>query len=229
MMYLDLNELDSLFDGFWFWSARRPAPAWFRRADHWGSPAQDLASSIRDLVESKTGRRPEGAVRLLTHMRYFGYCFNPISIYYCHGRDGELEHVVLEVSNTPWKERHCYVLPAAAGRTDCEFDKAFHVSPFLPMDMRYRCLYGPPGERLRFALENRRDGSKVFDAHLDLARQPINHRNLARCLMTDPLLTLRVTTLIHWQAVKLWSKRTPFFAHPRKVEAARTNSAVPHE
>lgn len=222
MLYLDLAELDRVFDGYWLWSARRPAPAWFRRADHWGDPAVPLDTAIRDLVERQTGRRPAGAIGLLTHLRYFGYCFNPVSFYYCygkdgHGADGALEHVVMEVNNTPWGEMHCYVLPrgatgAAALRFD--FDKAFHVSPFLPMDMRYRARLTEPAEKLFVGIENWREGQKVFDAHLALDREPIAHGALARHLARDPLVTGRVISLILWQALKLWIRRAPFHPHP---------------
>jgi DUF1365 family protein len=229
MLYLDLAELPGLFDRYWLWSARRAAPAWFRRADHYrppapaGSPASgplpDLADSIRDLVQQQAGFRPAGPIRLLTHLRYFGYGFNPLSAYYCFDAAGkELEAVVLEVSNMPWREMHPYVLargtPIANGGLRFEFGKAFHVSPFLPPDMAYRCSLAPPGERLVLALENWRDGRRSFDAHLNFARLPLTARNLARMLAVDPLVTLRVTALIHWQALRLWRRRAPVYDHP---------------
>ena len=217
MLYLDLAELPELLDPFLSWSARRPAPAWFRRADHYGDPAVPLSTAILDLVERSTGFRPAGQVYLLTHLRYFGYCFNPLSVYYCHGADGSLEAVVLEVSNMPWREMHPYVLtrgePIANGGFRFGFAKAFHVSPFLPMDMEYRCSLAPPGPRLALALENWRQGRRTFDAHLDFERTPLTGRSLAAALATDPLATLRVTALIHWQALKLWRKRAPVYDH----------------
>jgi DUF1365 family protein len=217
MLYVDLAELPGLFDRFWLWSARSPAPAWFRRADHHGNAEVPLEQSIRDLVAARTGSRPEGPVRLLTHFRYFGYCFNPLSIFYCYSREGELEAVVLEVSNTPWGEMHTYVLtrgtPIANGGFRFDFPKSFHVSPFLPMDMEYRCRLAPPGPRLAFALENWRQGVRCFDAHLNFRREAISSRSLARVLASDPLATLRVTALIYWQAWQLWRKRAPVYDH----------------
>jgi hypothetical protein len=218
MMYLDLAELDTLFDRFWLWSARRPALAWFRRRDHFGDPAQPLDAAIRDLVQRETGRRPSGPIRLLTHLRYFGYCFNPVSFYYCFGADGAIEDVVMEVHNTPWGETHCYVLPHGAGANPAgplqvDFDKAFHVSPFLPMDMQYRARLTAPGHRLFVGIENWREQRKVFDAHLSLDRQPITRGAMARHLAVDPLVTGRVISLIMWQALKLWIKRAPFHSH----------------
>lgn len=217
MVYLDLGELDRVFDGYWLWSTRRPALAWFRRKDHYGDPALPLDACIRDLVARETGRRPAGPIRLLTHLRYFGYCFNPVSFYYCFDEHGTVEHVVMEVNNTPWGEMHCYVLPRPAGASGeslrFDFDKTFHVSPFLPMDMTYRSRLTLPRERLFVGLENWREGRKVFDAHLALDRRPITHAGLARQLALDPLVTARVIGLIMWQALKLWLKRAPFYGH----------------
>jgi DUF1365 family protein len=235
MMYLDLAELPGLFDPYWLWSARHPAPAWFRRADHYSPPGADrralpaLDDAIRDLVEREAGLRPAGPIRLLTHLRYFGYCFNPLSVYYCFDADGtQLEAVVLEVSNMPWREMHHYVLAGGRalpnGALRFEFGKTFHVSPFLPPDMHYRCTLAAPGETLALALENWRDGRRSFDAHLHFARVPITAGNLARMLAVDPAVTLRVTALIHWQALRLWRRRAPLYDHPA---GGRTGPAAP--
>ena len=119
---------------------------------------------------------------------------------------------------------HCYVLSGGGKRHGdshrYEFGKAFHVSPFLPLDMQYRCRLDRPEERLRFGLETRREDRKVFDAHLVLDRLPMTHGNMARMLALDPLITGRVTSLIHWQALKLWVKRAPLFTHPAQAGSA---------
>ncbi|HEX4508846.1 MAG TPA: DUF1365 domain-containing protein, partial [Burkholderiaceae bacterium] len=152
MVYLDLAELDRVFAGRWFWSCRRMALARFDRRDHMGDPAVSLDESIRRLVAQRTGQRPEGPVRLLTHLRYFGHVFNPVSFYYCYTPDGaSVEAVVAEVTNTPWGERHCYVVPgpSAAGDVTGTSMKAMHVSPFHPMALQYDWRFGPPDEALR--------------------------------------------------------------------------------
>ena len=219
MLYPALAELPDVFDPYWLWSARSPAPAWFRRSDHFGDAGEPLDASIRALVEREAGFRPLGAIRLLTHLRYFGYGFNPLSAYYCHGVDGALEAVVLEVSNMPWREMHPYVLtrgsPIANGGYRFDFTKNFHVSPFLPMDMEYRCRLAPPGERLALAIENWRGGRRCFDAHLSFRRVELNSRSLARALAADPVAALRVSLLIHWQALRLWRRRVPVYDHVR--------------
>ncbi|GAC1304369.1 MAG: DUF1365 domain-containing protein [Steroidobacteraceae bacterium] len=219
MLYLDLAELPQVFDRIPFWSARRRAPAWFKRSDYLGSAGQPLDVAVRDLVEKHTGTRPTGSIRLLTHLRYFGYCMNPVSFYYCFdGTTNRLQSIVAEITNTPWRERHQYVLavdPLAAKTKRFMFDKDFHVSPFLPMDMQYRWMFDDPGERLVVHMQNFKDGSQVFDATLALRQEPISARALNLALLQFPLMTLKVIAAIHWQALKLWLKHTPVYDHPK--------------
>jgi len=231
MLWLDLDELDRVFRGRWFWSAGRPNIAWFKRADHYGDPASDLAENIRSLVQARTGQRPAGPIRLLTHLRYFGHCFNPVCFYYCYAGDGEtLEAIVAEVNNTPWGERHMYVQrcePANAGETQSfGVRKQFHVSPFMPMDLDYQWHLGAPGETLRVFMRSLRGGKVLFDATLSLRRQPASGRNLAMSLVRHPLMTVKVVAAIHWQALRLWLKGVPFLAHPAKRQQASVRGAA---
>ena len=229
-LYLDLDELPGLFDRYWLWSARRSALARFRREDHLGDPERPLADCVRELVEQDTGRPARGPIRLLTHLRYFGYGFNPVSFYYCFDADDRrVETIVAEVNNTPWGERHCYVLPMPdelppGGHGRFRPEKRMHVSPFMPMDIDYDWRFGPPGDRLTVHMENARGGRKVFDATLVLTRREISSATLARALLVYPLMTLKVIAAIHWQALKLWLKKTPVYDHPgkeRRMEEAR--------
>jgi DUF1365 family protein len=228
MSYIDLAELPGLFERRWFWSARGPALAWFRRADFLGPANVPLDTAVRNLVTERTGTRPTGPIRLLTHLRFFGFSFNPVSFYYVFdAADSRVETIVAEITNTPWKERHAYVLPAtdAARRGPrawhFSFDKQFHVSPFMPMDMRYEWTFGEPAAGLHvhmenFSSESGRDGAAQFDATLNLRREPLTAGTLARALVSFPLMTLKVVTLIHWQALRLLLKRTPFHVHPSR-------------
>lgn len=222
MTYLDLAELDEVFRNRWLWSTRRPALAWLRRADYLGDARLPLDGAVRDRVERETGKRPAGPVRLLTHLRTFGHCFNPVSFYYCYDEIGErVETIVAEITNTPWKERHAYVLPARVGEgagaaLRFRFGKAFHVSPFMPMDIDYDWRFTPPGKRLTAHMESRRAGAKVFDATLSLERREITGASLAGALVGYPFATLQVVGAIYWQALRLWLKRVPFHVHPAK-------------
>jgi len=223
MMYLDLAELPGLFRKRWLWSASGPAVAWFRRQDHLGDPSRPLDECVRDLVERDLGVRPAGPIRLLTHLRYFGHCFNPVSFYYCYDRDDRMvECVVAEVNNTPWGERHCYVLPANRARrigpvSHHRLAKEFHVSPFLPMDMEYRWRFADPDQALLVHMQNRRDDRRVFDATLSLARREIGGARLAWVLLRYPFATMAVIVRIHWQALRLWMKGAEFHPHPDKL------------
>jgi len=219
MMYLDLDELPALFGGRWFWSASRPAPARFRRADHVGDPKVPLDEIVRELVRHETGRRPEGPIRLLTNLSYYGYCFNPVSFYYCFDSTGTtVDTIVAEVSNTPWGETDTYVLPCKTGNRSWRFRpaKKMHVSPFMPMEVEYDWVLSAPGERLAVHMANARDGEKVFDASLSLERKPITAGSLASVLLRYPFMTGKIIAAIYWQAFKLWLRKCPVYDHPGK-------------
>jgi len=228
LVYLDLSELDTVFEGRWFWSAHRPALARFRRDDHLGDARKPLQECVRNLVYAQTGRSPAGPIRLLTHLRYFGYVINPVSFYYCYAADGEtIEAVVAEVTNTPWGERHCYVIPWNPGRSPdratARQDKVFHVSPFLPMDMRYHWRLSAPAERLSVEIENHRHGQHEFTAALSLQRRPISSTSLATALLRRPFMTGRIAAAIYWQALRLWWKDATFHPHPRSMAGQHIN------
>jgi len=224
MMYLDLAELDEVFRNRWLWSAARANVAWFRRADHYGDPAEDLDTVVRRLVGQALGRVPAGSICLLTHLRYFGYCMNPVSFYYCwSGDETTLDAVVAEVHNTPWGETHCYVLDARSGPRH-GFAKDFHVSPFMPMTQQYRWRLPPPGETLAVSMQNLESGRRVFNASMSLRARPISGANLARVLARYPAMTAKVVGAIYWQALRLRLKGMPFHEHPRNHRPGGTET-----
>ncbi len=231
MMFIDLAELPHLFSGNPLWSPDRPNLAWFCRKDYLPPQSVPLDEAVRDLVAERTGTRPAGPVRILTHLRYFGHCFNPVSIYYCYDRAGDrVEQILAEVTNTPWGERHVYLLnngdPGSRGKEKSyRLAKEFHVSPFMDMDTRYRWRFKDPGENLEVRMECYRDEQLFFDAALDLSREEIGRASLSRVLIRYPFLTLRVYAMIYLQAFRLWRKGVPFYVHPKK----RTGKEDSHE
>jgi DUF1365 family protein len=223
MLYLDLGELDRAFRGRWLWSTSRPALARFRREDHLGDPRVPLDRAVRDLVEARTGRRPDGPIRLLTHLRYAGYVINPVSFHYCFDASGRrVRAIVADVTNTPWGERHAYVLEATGDARRQRFTarKELHVSPFHALELDYRFDFAAPGRSLSVRIETC-DGREepLFDAVLSLRRREITGRALAGVLLRYPVLTARVAANIYWQALRLHRKGAPFHPHPRGREA----------
>lgn len=225
-LYLDLDELPLVFADRWLWSIGRHNLAEFRRRDFLGPPEISLSDAVRNLVQSSSGRRPRGPIRLLTHLRYAGYSFNPVSFYYCYEEDGaSLQAIVAEITNTPWGERHAYVLPVAIAETlgrgvlRWRFDKFFHVSPFMAMDRQYVWAMSAPGEHLRVHMDVLRADACEFDATLVLERRPLHAAALRRVLWRYPLMTAQVIAAIQWQALRLWLKRVPVHDHPQQLSA----------
>ncbi len=222
MCLLDLAEVDQVTARYPLASHRHPAPLRFRRRDFLGDPALPLDHAVRDLVEYRTGCRPEGPVALLANLRTWGWLFNPISLYFCAGNTGSggpagVTHLVAEVQNTPWHERTAYVV---GGTGEHRFAKALHVSPFLPLEVDYRLRYGEPGPRLDVSLDVLEGPARLFTAHLSLHRRPLDRAALGRLLWANPLATHRVSAGIYLQAARLRRRGAPFFTHPSKRRSA---------
>jgi DUF1365 family protein len=238
MAYLDLDELPSCFDGSWLWSARRPALARFRRSDYLGDPDVPLSDAVHELIRERTGMQLEGPIRLLTHLRYFGKSFNPVSFYYCYSNnDKQVSAVVADVTNTPWGERHSYVMsvldPADHGTVKlmrAKFDKRLHVSPLMGMDHVYDWRLTEPGEQLIVHIESRRAGGeprgeksagdgyqeRVFDATLSLNRRELTPSAMRVALLRYPFLTARILARIYTHALRLKLRGAHYFPHPKK-------------
>lgn len=228
MMYLDTREIEQVFSLSPFWSLKHFAPAQFKRRDfhidknhthtnvHNEIPSIDAC--VRASVYSATGIALTGPIRMLVNLRYWGFNMNPISTYYCFDDEGEKVVAILaEVHNTPWKQRHAYVLTCnpSTNKQHLRFKKQFHVSPFNPIQMDYQWHSTTPTKNLALHLENWQDDEKVMDATMTLSREDINSTALNKILIRFPLMTVKVVGAIYWQALKLWWKKVPLFAHPQ--------------
>jgi DUF1365 family protein len=219
LAYVDLDELPDLLGGRLL--SPRPGLVRFRRRDYLGTdPSRSLADAVRDSVQAQTGSRPVGPIRLLTHLRTWGHCFNPVSFYYCFDRAGEtVESVLAEVTNTPWGERHAYALAPGAGSSPKVLSgglaKALHVSPFMGMDHRYEWSLTIPAQTLSVHIASHRGGELAFDATLALRRRELTRGSLARVTARYPFATLRVLALIYAHGAALKLKGVPLHPRPR--------------
>lgn len=233
MAWLALDELPGSLDAHPLWSARRPAPVRFRREDFHGDPDLPLDEAVRRTIEEQAGSRPTGPICLLAHLRTWGWSFNPIAFYVAFAPDGsgEIEALLAEVTNTPWHERHAYVMPVGAAEVPepVRFAKAMHVSPFLDLDLDHSFAFTPfGGERVTVRMDDWRGDEREFAATLDLHRLPLDRPTMGRMLLRHPMPAQRVSGGIYLEALKLRAKGGPFRRHPAKVgPARRTASLVP--
>lgn len=222
MAYLDLAELPWVLDPFPGWSARRPAPARFMRSDFLGDPEVSLRESVSEAVRERSGTEPAGPIRLLTTLRFFGHSFNPVSFYYCFDRAGErVDAVLAEVTNTPWGERHSYLLGRSEGPERVirgQLDKAFHVSPLMDMDHTYDWRSTEPGADLQVHIDSRSAdaGHTDFDATLSLRRRELEPATMRRILVRYPAMSAQVVAKIYWQALRLKLKGATYYPHPER-------------
>ena len=201
---------------------------WFRRRDYFQPGNGDLESAVRRHVFLATDWEPDGAIELVTHPRYFGWCFNPVSFYLCYGKDAETESnpvprvILAQITNTPWHERHTYCLVADDFTQTNEgwrsvrfrFPKDFHVSPFNPMEQDYEWLFAFHREGLRVHMNVKGREGKAFDATLSLTRHPLNREWVRYAMKRYPAETIKASIGIHWNAFKLWRKGARFHDHP---------------
>lgn len=224
LFYMDLDELPSLFSGVKGWSYNAKNFGAFHRSDYLGDPSIPLKDAVRTEVARIAGHCPMGAVRMLTNLRIFGFCFNPVTLYYIFDVDADNPSLILtQVNNTPWDERHSYVIHCdpQTGAAKTAFDKAFHVSPFNPLDMHYHWISTNPDEHLVVHMENHKKneffGSTFchMDATLTLRRKPWSHTTLQKIVWQQPWLAIKVPFAIYWQATKLFIKGVPLYSHKK--------------
>ena len=218
MVYLDLDEVDEVFEQSSWWRREGFAPVSFNALDYWDGETRDIKTAVQRKVAEDLGLELDGPVRMLTNLRNFGYINNPITCYYCFDRAERLQAVVAEVTNTPWGDRCHYAIAAAdEGLTKSEFSKDMHVSPFMKMNMHYRWRSNKPGKALSIVLENIQAEERVFFASVVMQAQEMTVRNMRSVVLKFPWMTLSVITKIYWQALKIFCAGIKY--QPRPVSA----------
>jgi len=215
----NVDQIDELCARSRWWSRERLNLVTVRRSDFIGPTDRTIAEAVRDRVEDERGVRPQGRVFLLAHLRQWGVCFNPVSFYLCVDDQGGLDCIVAEVHNTPWGQRHAYVLDArdqVGPDFRFRFSKAFHVSPFLPMELEYDWRFRLEKDEWLVHMAVMDGGTECFAAGMSLKLSPLNRPAMVRMPLAYPLLTMKVLAAIYWQALKLWRRKAPFFPHPDK-------------
>ncbi|OEO27650.1 hypothetical protein AX279_00610 [Pseudomonas sp. J237] len=216
-IYLDLDEQSQVLKLSRLAGSSRWAPLCIREEDFlpaFTRSGMRLIDAVRQRVGEAIGQVPQGPICLLTQPRSWGLAFNPVSFFYCHAADGTLAAILCEVSNTPWRERYHYVLPATgSGQQHFAVAKAFHVSPFLPRDLEYRMSFSAPANRLGVFMADWQGETKVFDASLSLERTELSRKSLHGYLWQFPWMTGKTVAAIYWQALRLLFKRLPIFSH----------------
>ena len=223
MVYLDIDRIPELmrvsgYAGYnqWNWAS-------FEERDHFGDPRQPLRRRLAEDASRAGVALPDGPVFLLTHLRYLGYVFNPISFFYCFDKAGELKTVLAEVNSTFGEARNYWLSAknriASAGVRQYRCAKTMHVSPFMPMEMEYDFILTPPADRLIAHMNTLDEGNVVLDATLTLSRRPWTAESLHGALRSHPWMTAKVIAAIHWQALRLFLRKVPVFTHPARRKA----------
>lgn len=228
MVMFDVDELANTLKQSRWWSFNQFNFISFYRKDYLGRHNGDLKTAIESLIFQRLGEQFSGKVYLLTHPRYFGFVFNPVSFYFCVNNDDELEYILADINNTPWNERHAYVLKASqqnVSELTSEFDKKFHISPFMPMDIHYNWQFNWSSETLNILMQSYRGDEKQFTASMVLTAETLSPKAMNQLPFEFPLQTMRVVWRIYWHAFKLWLKKIPVFEHP-KNNATRQQTTI---
>jgi hypothetical protein len=205
---VDLDRVPELPRGL-RWLAR------FEAKDHLGEPDGTLRDNLVSLLATHDIDVAGGRILMLANARSLGHAFNPISVHWCYSAGGSLAAVVAEVHNT-YGDRHAYVLtPSENGRVDEVLDKAMYVSPFNPVVGQYRITVTPPRARVAVSVTLIRDGEPPFAASLVGVQRTSD--SLVGAAITSAVTSLRVTTLIRWQGIRLYLRGLK--VQPRPVHA----------
>lgn len=212
LFWLNLDEIEQLDDTVKHFSSRHRSVVRLRRTDYVGNADSTIKQAVLEKINQHSEQTVNGEVFMLGQCRMLGLYFSPVNFYFVRpDAQSDFTHMLAEVSNTPWNERHYYVVDLAS---QAPTDKQFHVSPFNPMQMQYQWTISQPGEQFTMQMDCHQQ-HKDFSAGLAMTRQPLTSKTLARAIRKIPSMTIKTVAGIYWQALKLWLKRTPVYPHPK--------------
>jgi len=214
MPCINVDRIDEICRLSTFWSSNQENLASWHQRDFGFDEHRAIAEEVRERISRTLGKSDIANVYLLAHPRYFGHQFNPVSFYFAHDAQGDLQAIVTEITNIPWGERHAYVHDCSGGKRAFAFDKKFHVSPFLEMNHQHQWRFHWTDRHFAVHMENHAQGERKFDATFTTSKSPLTPQGLHRCLWGTPLATVRVVAGIYWQAMKVWRKGNPYIKHP---------------
>ena len=223
LLAIDLDELPELTQiGPWF-KSNKFAPLNLRCSDYLGHKVELTKHDVWLKIQSLGAKVELSRVMFIGQLRCFGLYFSPINTYYCFDHNDQLIYLLAEVSNTPWNERHYYLIPLKDENNknignELISEKVFHVSPFMDLNMQYQWVIKKPTDKLKLHIQNINSttGEKLFDASLMMKRMDFTNKNLRHCLASIPIMTLKTLWGIYWQALRLFIKGVPYIAHSQK-------------
>lgn len=218
MFYIDLDEIDMLSKGLWLISRNRFNYFSFRDSEHLQLPRENpdktktVKQHLTDYLEQNGIAIGDGKIKLLTNLNVLGYNFNPVSFYYCFDKGNEPLCVVAEIRNT-FGEMKLFLLGKnnfSLNKFHLNTTKYFYVSPFIDHDTNFDFNLVVPDEKLNVRIDDFKEEKRFFISTLTGTRETLNNINLLWYSIRFPFITLKIITLIHWNAVKLWLKKIPY-------------------
>ena len=231
-IWLDVERPELIDNISPFWSSKKHNLVRFNRHHYLpnnDNKTQSLHQSICKKIQQQTNKHFQGKAYLLANLSYWGYCYNPVSFYFCYNPNGKLEFILSEIHNTPWGERFTYVhdISSSVNKTSSQrenkandklqfkFDKQFHVSPFMPMDLQYDWQFQTAKNKILISMNLHQKEQSIFNATLNLQGEELSSYQANKLPFNYPFMCFKVLFSIYWNALRLWFKGVTFFDHPK--------------